>query len=47
MENGISVSEDPVIDFTFELNGAGALKVVATDTKKNVYEGSFPVGPGT
>lgn len=47
MENGISVSENPVIDFNFDLNGAGALKVVASDTKKQVYEHSFPVGPGT
>lgn len=47
MENGISVAEDPVIDFTFDLNGAGSLKVVASDTKKNVYEQTFPVGPGT
>jgi len=47
MENGISVSENPVIDFDFDLNGAGALKVTASDTKKNVYEHSFPVGPGT
>lgn len=47
MENGISVSEDPVIDFNFDLNGAGSLKVVAVDTKKAVYEQTFPVGPGT
>lgn len=47
MENGISVSENPVIDFDFDLNGAGALKVTASDTKTNVYEHSFPVGPGT
>lgn len=47
MENGISVSENPVIDFTFEANGSGALQVVATDTKKRVYRDSFPVGPGT
>ena len=47
LDNGISVSEDPVIDFNFDLNGAGSLKVVASDTKKNVYEQTFPVGPGT
>lgn len=47
MTNGISVSENPVIDFTFEANGAGALQVVATDTKKAVYQANFPVGPGT
>lgn len=47
MENGISVSENPVIDFNFDLNGTGSLKVVASDTKKQVYEHSFPVGPGT
>jgi sulfur-oxidizing protein SoxY len=47
MENGISVSENPVIDFDFELNGSGALQITASDTKKNVYAHSFPVGPGT
>lgn len=47
LENGISVAEDPVIDFNFDLNGAGSLKVIANDTKKNVYEQTFPVGPGT
>jgi sulfur-oxidizing protein SoxY len=47
MDNGISVSENPVIDFTFEANGTGALQIVATDTKKNVYTSNFPVGPGT
>jgi sulfur-oxidizing protein SoxY len=47
LENGISVSENPVIDFTFDHNGAGALRVVATDTKKAVYEANFPIGPGT
>lgn len=47
MDNGISVSENPVVDFSFDLNGAGALKVLARDTKKNLWEQTFPVGPGT
>lgn len=47
MTNGISVSENPVIDFNFEANGTGALQVVASDTKKAVYQGNFPIGPGT
>lgn len=47
MENGISVAENPVIDFNFESSGAGSLKVIAHDTKKAVYESTFPIGPGT
>lgn len=47
MTNGISVSENPVIDFNFDANGTGALRVVARDTKQKVYEQTFPIGPGT
>lgn len=47
MKNGISVSENPIIDFDFDVNGASALKVTANDTKKNVFEHMFPVAPGT
>ena len=47
MENGISVSEDPVISFNYEHNGSGQLTVVARDTEENVWEKSFPVGTGS
>lgn len=47
MENGISVSEDPVISFNYEHNGAGKISVVARDTKENIWKKSFPVGTGS
>lgn len=43
MEAGISVSEDPVFQFSFTDNGAELIAVHAEDTEGNVFENSFPL----
>jgi sulfur-oxidizing protein SoxY len=44
MEGGMSLSENPHIEFDYRVNGAGALAVQATDTDKASWRREFPVG---
>jgi sulfur-oxidizing protein SoxY len=45
MEAGISLSEDPQIDFAFRLNGVADIDVGVRDTDKAEFSKSFPVQP--
>lgn len=44
MTGGISISEDPTFRFRYTPNGAGGLRVHATDTEGEVFEQSFSLG---
>ena len=43
MEGGISISEDPNFRFDFKANGAGEIKVEATDTDGKVFKDQWPL----
>ena len=43
MEGGISISEDPNFRFDFKANGAGEIKVEATDTDGKVFQDQWPL----
>jgi sulfur-oxidizing protein SoxY len=45
LEAGISLSEDPRIDFAFRLNGASSLDIRIRDTDKAEFTKSFPLQP--
>ncbi len=47
VNGGISLSENPVIRFTFTDNGAKALSVRAEDTEGNVWEKTIPKEPAS
>jgi sulfur-oxidizing protein SoxY len=47
MDGSITVSENPVIDFDFRLNGADKLNVTMQDTDGTSWQKSFPVGPAS
>ncbi len=42
MSGGISLSEDPSFRFKYTENGAGVLRVIATDTEGGTFEREFP-----
>lgn len=43
LTGGISISENPVFRFTYRDNGAGALRVRASDTEGNLFETTLPL----
>jgi sulfur-oxidizing protein SoxY len=44
MESGMSLSENPHIEFDYRVNGAATISVEATDTDKASWRREFPVG---
>jgi len=42
MESGISISENPIIRFTYVPNGAASFRAEAVDTEQHVYKGEWP-----
>ncbi len=47
LESGITLSENPEIEFDYRLNGAASITVQATDTDGTKFERTFPLGPGS
>lgn len=47
IESGITVSENPEIEFDYRLNGSSNLTVVATDTDGTRFKSVLPVGPSS
>ncbi len=45
VESGITLSENPEIEFEYRLDGSQDLKVEATDTQGTKFNSSFPIGP--
>ncbi|MGI9464330.1 MAG: quinoprotein dehydrogenase-associated SoxYZ-like carrier [Aestuariivirgaceae bacterium] len=44
LESGITLSENPEIEFEYRLNGSSDLKVLTTDTDGTRFERVFPIG---
>ena len=42
LTGGISISEDPSFRFSYTDNGAAEIRVKATDTEGQIFEGTFP-----
>ena len=47
VESGISLSENPEIEFDYQLNGSGTIGVYARDTDGTEFRRQFPVGTGS
>lgn len=47
IESGIALSENPVIEFDYALNGSETLSVFARDTDGTEFRKEFPVGTGS
>ncbi|MDH3740520.1 MAG: quinoprotein dehydrogenase-associated SoxYZ-like carrier [Hyphomicrobiales bacterium] len=47
IESGITLSENPEIEFDYRLNGSANLTVVATDTEGTKFKSVLPVGPSS
>ncbi len=47
LESGITLSENPEIEFDYRFNGAASLTVQATDTDGTKFQSRFPLGPGS
>lgn len=47
MQGSMTVSQDPSIDFDYELNGAEEMKVRLQDSDGGVWQNTFPLGGGS
>lgn len=47
MEGSMTVSQDPSIDFDYEVNGAEEMKVRLQDSDGAVWQNTFPLGNGS
>jgi sulfur-oxidizing protein SoxY len=47
MEGSMTVSQDPSIDFDYEVNGAEEMKVRLEDSDGAVWQNAFPLGNGS
>lgn len=47
MDGSITLSENPVVEFDYKLNGADKLDVTMGDTEGASWQRSFPVGPAS
>jgi len=47
MRGSMTLSQDPVIDFDYRVNGAETLHVMAKDSDGAAWERSFPIGQGS
>lgn len=47
MDGSITLSENPVVEFDYKLNGADKLDVTMTDTEGGSWQKSFPAGPAS
>lgn len=47
MDGSITLSENPVIEFDYKLNGSDKLDVTMTDTEGASWRKSFPLGPAS
>ena len=47
MEGSMTVSQDPSIDFDYEVNGAEEMKVRLQDSDGGVWQSTFPLGNGS
>ncbi|MEW5964296.1 MAG: quinoprotein dehydrogenase-associated SoxYZ-like carrier [Pseudomonadota bacterium] len=47
MEGSMTVSQDPSIDFDYEVNGAEEMKVRLQDSDGAVWQNAFPLGNGS
>jgi len=47
VEGSMTLSENPHIEFDYQPNGAGALKIKVKDTSDSVWQRDFPIGTGS
>lgn len=47
MKGSITLSQDPVIDFDYRMNGAETMQVLVTDSDDASWERSFAIGQGS
>lgn len=47
MRGSMTLSQNPVIDFDYRVNGAGEMHVLAKDSDGASWEKSFPIGQGS
>jgi sulfur-oxidizing protein SoxY len=47
MKGSITLSQDPVIDFDYRVNGAETMQVLVTDSDGASWHKSFPIGQGS
>jgi sulfur-oxidizing protein SoxY len=47
LKGSITLSQDPVVDFDYRVNGAGTMHVLVRDSEGASWERSFPIGEGS
>jgi sulfur-oxidizing protein SoxY len=47
MQGSITLSQNPVIDFDYRVNGAETMQVLVTDSDGASWQKSFPIGQGS
>jgi sulfur-oxidizing protein SoxY len=47
MKGSITLSQNPVIDFDYRVNGAETMQVLVTDSDGASWQKSFPIGQGS
>jgi sulfur-oxidizing protein SoxY len=47
MKGSITLSQDPVVDFDYRVNGAETMHVRVRDSDGAAWEQSFPIGQGS
>jgi sulfur-oxidizing protein SoxY len=47
MKGSMTLSQNPVIDFDYRVNGAETMRVFARDSDGATWERSFPIGQGS
>lgn len=47
MKGSITLSENPVIDFDYRVNGSDKMQVVLKDTNGTKWQSTFPIGQGS
>ena len=47
MKGSITLSQDPVVDFDYRVNGAETMRVHVRDSDGASWERSFPIGQGS
>jgi sulfur-oxidizing protein SoxY len=47
MKGSMTMSQNPVVDFDYRVNGAETMHVLARDSDGASWERSFPIGQGS